>query len=463
MRKQLRDQRYQEPLTAAIALGLEAIYEPAIAAAVPYAVGDPDSGTTHVGSHKVHLHDPNPNLGTPLYAAVKAQKPALVQRLISNFDSMSTDNLKLVAAAVQNDDMDMLNLLLEWQNRLSPNQPHAIRVIEVAASLNRPTIIQNVLDLHGLDGCSITDRDRAMRRALMRAVLNKDVEAARLLIDNGAPFATMDHSDLGWDPDRPDLGSYARDPDTTTLVEIAAWQGHLEMLQLLFSRIALVNMKSAEAAMAGNHVGALQTLLAAHPSRFLRHKWVDILLDAALLDSTAVMAYLIDGVRVLDIPEILSRCYHPHSRDTMEADHLGEVAGRLCSRGNYLGVEALIRAGLPADHGCPCDPGNEFIPGEDDPRSLMDLATNSLAPGAAETVRMLTRYGAAPAPKRGIQYDYRPFQSKMPLRLCIEVVKPQEWYTERQQIAHLARGGFQYSEDMNPLQPGGLQRVPMVR
>lgn len=397
-----------------------------------------------MGSYKVNLHDSRPSFGTPLYAAVKAQKPALVQQILSSGVLISVDNFKPVAAAVQNEDMDILNLLLEWQYRVSPHQPHVLAVIEVAASLNKPTFMHIMLDFHCLeqpDGFSIARRDWQLGRALLRAVFGNHVEVARLLIDNDAPFPTMDRpeKEIG-------LGS-SMGGTKPTLVEITAWQGHLDMLRLLLRHNALVTIDSARADVAGNLVDALRVLLAANILRLDKFKWCNVLSDGGRLDCTAAMLYLIEETRVLDIPGILN------SGDP-EAVYLSEVAGTLCSRGNYLAVEALIRAGLSVDHNCSLDPDDEVHDDQlNQQMNRMDLATNSLAPGAAETVRMLEQYGASPAPQRGKQYVPCEWKSLMPLRRGIHELTPQNTPDD----------GYMNEADSRPLPSGGHQHVPMVR
>lgn len=435
-------------LPAAIALGLEAIYGPNIAAAVPYSTRDINSFTTHVGSYKVNLRGRSSSFGTPLYAAVKAQKPGLVRRILSSGIGISDDSCNPVAAAVQNDDMDILNQLLELQYRVAPHQPHVLTAIEIAASLGKTAFIQKILDFHGLNSSRMADRDWRMGRALLRAVYGNHVEVARLLIDNDAPFPTMD---------RPD-GEAGAGSTRPALVEIAAWQGHLEMLRLLLRNNALVTIDSARAAVAGNRVDALRFLLETNILRLDKFEWCNVLSDGANLDSTAAILYLIGEAQVLDIPGIL------HSSD-LEAVYLSEVAGTLCSRGNHLAVEAMIRAGLPVDHNCSLDPDDD-VDGDNSNLSvqmkLMDLAANSSAPGAAETVDMLTRYGASPAPKRKKQYVPCEWKSLMPLNRGIREVTPQNTYHTRG-IVLQSNGLYVYAEDLEPLPPGGSQRVPVVR
>ncbi|KAK8058116.1 hypothetical protein PG994_008564 [Apiospora phragmitis] len=123
-------------LPAVIVLGLDAIYESAIAAAVKHKHGaQDDSTTTYVGSHQVDLRGESSSFGTSLYAAVKARKPVLVRRVLSSRAWVNGNQCNPVAAAVKNDDMDMLNLLLEPRYSLFPHGPHLLTAIGVAASL----------------------------------------------------------------------------------------------------------------------------------------------------------------------------------------------------------------------------------------------------------------------------------------------------------------------------------------
>ncbi|KAK8058115.1 hypothetical protein PG994_008563 [Apiospora phragmitis] len=117
------------------------------------------------------------------------------------------------------------------------------------------------------------------------------------------------------------------------------------MLQLLLSHQAVVSIESANAAVAGNRVEELRVLLGTKLLILDVYQWCNVLSDGANLDCTDAIIYLIEEAQVLDVPVVLN------SGD-LEAVYLSEVAGTLCSRGNYLAVEALIRAGLPVDRNC---------------------------------------------------------------------------------------------------------------
>ncbi|KAK8065105.1 hypothetical protein PG997_011852 [Apiospora hydei] len=386
-------------LPAAIALGLEAVYEPAIAGAKQQNTGSGPVYTTHVGSHQVDLVTLSACFGTPLYAAVKARNPTLVRYLLASGLLLSDDRSNPMAAAVKNNDIDMFNLLLEPQYDISPFELSLRTVLGLSAFLGRTAFVQKILDFNRLETSRAQDRNWGMGRALLMAVFGGHVDVAALLIDNGAPFQTNQ---------RPALEhSYAT--TTPTLVELAAWRGHLDMLRLLLSHQALVTIESARAAMAGNRGGSLRVLLDTKSLRMDQYSWCSVLSDGAKLDSTEAILYLVKEARVLDIPGIIN------SGDP-EAVYLSGIVATLCSRGNHRAVEALIQAGLPVNHNCTLDPDDED---DGDQSSVqmnpMDHATNSLAPGAQETVRMLLHYGASPAPKRAKQYMPCDWVSMMPL------------------------------------------------
>ncbi|KAK7967984.1 uncharacterized protein PG986_002261 [Apiospora aurea] len=377
-------------LPAAIALGLEAVYEPAIANAKQQNAGSFPVYMTHVGSHRVDLEALSSCFGTPLYAAVKARNPALVTYLLDSGVLVTADRSNPMAAAAKNDDMDMLNLFLEPPCQLAPDAERLRTVLGLAARLGRTAFVQRILDFNRLEPRRAQDRDWGLGRALLMAVFGGHVETAEFLIDNGAPFQTNARPYLG--------SSHGLFSTMPTLVELAAWQGDLSMLRLLLSRQALVTIESAHAAMAGNRVEALCVLLETKSLRMDQYAWCRVLSAGAKLDCTEAILYLVEEARVLDIPGILE------SGDP-EAVYLSEVVTTLCSRGNRLALEALIQTGLPVDHNCTLDPDDEVNGGQLSVHmNPMDLATNSLAPGAQETVRMLTRYGAPRAPKRAKQY-----------------------------------------------------------
>ncbi|KAK8034138.1 hypothetical protein PG993_009133 [Apiospora rasikravindrae] len=420
--KMLNDQRDEDALAsllpAAITLGLEAVYEPAIAAAKQHNTEWGPVSTTHVGSHQVNLGAASSCFGTPLYAAVKARHPALVRHLLASGVLVTAHRSNPVAAAVKNNDMDMFNLLLEPQYQLNPLASPSQTVLGLAATLGRTVFVQKIIDLNRFENDRVQDRDWSMGRALLMAVFGGHMEVAALLIDNGAPFQTSG---------RPGL-EYAVTP---TLVELAAWKGHLDMLRLLLSHQALVTIESARAAMVGNRVGSLRVLLETKSLQMNKYLWCNVLADGAKFDCTEAILYLIEEARVLDIPGILN------SGDP-EIVYFSDVVATLCSRGNYLAVEALIRGGLPVDHNCTLDPDDEV---NEDQVSVqmnpMDLAISSLAPGAQETARMLTRYGASPATKRTKQHVPCDWVSLMPLNRGIQVMMTEE-VRRRQREALLA-------------------------
>ncbi|KAK8111672.1 uncharacterized protein PG998_008129 [Apiospora kogelbergensis] len=393
-------------LPAAITLGLETIYEPAIAAIQrPLMSLDPIWAT--VGSHTVNFRAICRSLGNPLYAAVRVRNPDLVRRLLHLGLSVNGNEANALTGAVQGNNMDMLNLLLAPPYGKPPNSTSVQSAIAVGATLGRTECVARLIDYSRGESIRRDGLGWDVNRALLRAVYNNHVDAADMLIHEGAEFPTL------FRPGRGTMGLNA-----PTIVEIAAWRGHAGVLKLLLSRSAGVSIQTVQAAMAGNHVETLRILLGNPYVRQLdQYSWWGVLADGANLGCTEAILYLINEAKVLNIAGILKS-------DDPEAVYLSGVAGTLCSRGNYRAVEALIQAGLPVDHNCTLDPD------DDEPDEnvasvemrLMDLAVNSLAPGAAETVQMLARYGASPAAKRAKQYLPCEWKSNMPQNRGVQVV-----------------------------------------
>ncbi|KAK6834137.1 OPT family small oligopeptide transporter [Apiospora arundinis] len=399
-------------LPAAITLGLDAIYDPIIAAIEPPEEDryqQPQAIWITVGSHTVNYRCLCLSFGSPLYAAVKARKPNLVRRILASGLDVNTRYCNPVASAARNHDMDMLDLLLEPQYHPNSREENVVNAFAVCATLGKTAVMDRVLkranDIGGhYQRSTMGSHYMNLNRALLRAVYGNHVDTVEFLLNEGAQFPTLFTS-----PDHGRSGPI----NEPTVVEVAAWRGNADILRNLLSRNAMVSIQVVQAAVVGNHVEILRILLA-HKYIQLHntYSWWSVLSDGANLDCTDALVYLISEARVLDIPSVLS------GGDDVEAVYLSGVAGTLCSRGNYRAVEALIQAGLPVDHNCTLDPDDDGEPGDGNATSLemkpMDLAMRSLAPGAAETVQMLARYGASAAPKRTKQYLPYDWKSLMP-------------------------------------------------
>jgi len=281
-----------------------------------------------------HAQKSSKLFGTPLYAATCARRQDLVRYLLDSGHGESNSCCELLKAAIVNDDLEMIDLLMCSRYGVSRSgDEFQIAIIE-AARFGRATILKRLLDY-------ILDHDLriALQGGLWWAALRNHLDAARLLIERNANV----NSKYIWDGEQLYDSVWNMSP-----AMLAAWMGHSGLLRFLLQANKTQDDwdgtvgENLQAAITGNQVESVQVILdearkfgetARMPNV---HEWTNLLHEGLELKCTDAILYLLKEENIFGWPDCVAKEFPAVTIDVLQ---------QACPLGGASTFEMLLEAG----------------------------------------------------------------------------------------------------------------------